>query len=73
MATTSYHLMQWYGKWIVVKSFPLSVRKWYLKGVRNGCEKWCCDPLYAQAYSEKTAHRHLRNLRANDPSCEEDY
>lgn len=70
---TSYSLQDWYGKYIVVKSTPDSVRKGYLRDVRNGSTVWYFDPLYARAYSFKTAMRHLRNLRASDPECCEDY
>ena len=73
MTTTSYSLMQWFDKWLVVKAVPWSVRKWYLKDVRNGKYTWVSDPLYAKGYSRKTADRHLRNMRANDDFCEEDF
>ena len=71
--TTSYSLMQWYDKWIVVCSRPDTVRKSYLRDVRNGATVWYHDPLYARPYSLKTAMRHLREMRASDPYCDEDY
>lgn len=68
----SYSLMEWHGKWNVVKSTPDSVRKFYLSSVRNGATIWFTDQLYARHFSKKTALRHLRDLRANDPDCDED-
>ena len=69
----SYSLMEYHGKWVVMKSTPNSVRKGYLRDVRNGATVWYFDPLYARAYSYKTAMWHLRDLRASDPNCEEDF
>ena len=71
--TTSYSLMQWYDKWMVVKTTSDSVKKGYLRDVRNGATVWYFDPLYARGYSKKTALRHLRDLRASDPTCDEDF
>ena len=68
----SYSLMEWHGKWDVMKSTPDSVRKFYLNSVRNGRTIWFTDQLYARHFSKKTALRHLRDLRASDPDCDED-
>lgn len=73
MMANSYSLVQWYDKWDVVKSTPDSVVKLYLRDVRNGATVWYTDQLYARHYSKKTAMRHLRNLRASDPDCDEDF
>ena len=69
----SYSIREWYGKWIVVKTVPNTAKKLYLTSVRNGAEIWMCDPLYARPFSKQTAMRHLRECRASDPECEEDY
>lgn len=73
MMANSYSLVQWYDKWDVVKSTPDSVVKFYLRDVRNGTTIWYRDQLYARHYSKETAMRHLRNLRASDPDCDEDF
>lgn len=75
---TSYSLMEWHGKWDVVKTEPDSVVKLYLNRVHSTGSGtfgtvWFRDQLYARHYSKKTALRHLRNLRASDPDCDEDY
>ena len=67
----SYSVMHWQGKYIVVKTLP-NGRKFHLQSVyRNACI-WCFDPLYARKFAYSTAMKHLKNLRASDPDCEED-
>ena len=47
-------------------------RKWYLRKIYKGQPTWSRDYTYAKLYSHNTVTWHLRNLRANDPECEED-
>lgn len=74
MATNSYSIHDWFGKSLVCRSSPDSVKKWYIHHIsRSGGVTWVSDPLYAKPYSRATALRHLRSLRASDPNCDEDY
>lgn len=34
----------------------------YVKSIRNGIVKWTRDYTYAQAYSEKTARKHIADI-----------
>ena len=71
--SNSYSLVEWYGKYDVMRTTSDSVRKAYLMRVQGTGTIWHYDQLYARHYSYKTAMRHLRNLRASDPECNEDY
>lgn len=69
----SYSLMNWHGRYIIVQTSPDNARKSYLQSVRNGATVWFFDPMYARPFSKKTAMRHIRDLRASDPECQEDF
>ena len=69
----SYSVMHWYEKYIVVKSVPNTVRKFYIRTIYHGKITWTTDSTYAKQYNYSTAMKHLRNLRNNDPNCEEDF
>jgi len=68
----SYSLMDRYGKYTVQKSTPDSVRKWYIRSIYRGEITWTSDSTYSKSWNMETAMRYLRNLRAEDPNCEED-
>lgn len=66
----TYSLQNWYGKYIVVKTVPGIFGHGYLKSFRNGEAIWYRDPLYARAYTYKTAMHHLRTISADDQKKE---
>lgn len=47
-------------------------QKLYLQRVYKGNPTWCLDYSYSKLYAETTATKVLKNLRENDPECEED-
>ena len=67
----SYSMIEKGGKYIVRKASPDGMS--YLMSVQGSGSVWWFEPSKARAYSRKTALWHLRNFRASDPDCEEDY
>lgn len=58
-----YFVREWYGKYIVCKASPGSVKTWHIRSIRNGNIAWTSDPTYARSYCYTTAMRYLKDLR----------